>query len=92
MTIVNILADKFNALKERKDKEDVRTNVRAVKRLMKDSVKIKEILSANKYSNVKIPELLDYVTLALHLERTEVEEAASDFFSRVEGPIKDALA
>ena len=63
IAIVNILADKFNALKERNGKPDVRENVRAMKRLFKDAVKIKETLSANKVANVKIPELLDYVTL-----------------------------
>ena len=63
LVIMNILADRFNALKERQGKPDVRTNVRATKRLLKDSVKIKEILSANKAASVKVPELLDYVTL-----------------------------
>ena len=66
----------------------MRTNVRAVRRLFKDAVKIKEILSANKAASVKVPELLDYVTLQFSLERTEVEEAAKDFFTRVDGPIK----
>lgn len=61
--IVNLLAEKFNALKEREGKPDVRENVRAVKRMQKEVIKIKEILSANKYASVKIPELLDYVTL-----------------------------
>ena len=63
LVLFNILADKFNALPEREGKVDVRTNVRASKRLLKEVVKIKEILSANKQASVKIPELLDYVTL-----------------------------
>ena len=71
--IVNMLAEKFNALKERQGKPDVRENVRAVKRLFKESVKIKETLSANKFANVKIPELLDYVTLQINLPREEFE-------------------
>lgn len=50
-------------MKDRAGKPDVRENVRAMKRLFKDAVKIKETLSANKVANVKIPELLDYVTL-----------------------------
>ena len=33
LIMVNVLAEKFNALKEREGKPDVRTNVRAVKRL-----------------------------------------------------------
>jgi len=48
LLLFNILADKFNALKEREGKEDVRTNQRASKRLLKEVVKIKEVLSANK--------------------------------------------
>jgi len=61
--MVNLLAEKFNALPERQGKDDVLNNVRASKRLQKEVVKIKEVLSANKQASVKIPELLDYVTL-----------------------------
>jgi len=89
--IVNLLAEKFNAMPERAGKTDVRENYRAVRRLFKDAVKIKEILSANKVASVKIPELLDYVTLKFNLERELVEEAAADYFSRVKGPINSAL-
>lgn len=89
--IVNLLAEKFNALKERSGKPDVRDNVRAVKRLFKEAVKIKETLSANKFANIKIPELLDYVTLQINLPREEVEEIAKDFFSGVSKPIEMAL-
>ncbi len=39
------------------------SNVRATKRLQKEVIKIKEVLSANNQAFVKIPELLDYVTL-----------------------------
>jgi len=56
------------------------------------AVKIKEILSANKYASVKIPELLDYVTLKFNLEREEVEAAGAEYFSRVKGPINEALS
>jgi molecular chaperone DnaK (HSP70) len=55
--IVNLLAEEFNNMPERKDKPDVRDNYKAVRRLFKDAVKIKEILSANKFASVKIPEL-----------------------------------
>jgi len=61
--LVNILADRFNALKERQGKPDVRTMPRAMKRLYKEASMIKDILSANKAVGVKVPELLDYVTL-----------------------------
>lgn len=88
---MNILADKFNALPERAGKPDVRENYRAVRRLFKDAIKIKEILSANKAASVKVPELLDYVTLKFSLEREEVEKAAGGYFSKVKGPIESAL-
>jgi len=91
LSIVNILADKFDALKEREGKPSVRENVRAMIRLNKDSVKILEILSANKFANVKIPELLDYVTLQFNLERETFEKANEEFFSRVMKPINEAL-
>ena len=54
MVLVNMFADKFNAMPERKGKADVRNNARAVKRLQKEAIKIKEILSANKSALVKV--------------------------------------
>lgn len=91
LSMVNILSEKFNALKERQGKMDVRDNVRAVRRLQKDVIKYKEILSANKAASVKVPELLDYVTLALNLPRDDLETVAQPFFDRVAKPVEDAL-
>lgn len=91
LVLFNILADKFNALKEREGKPDVRTNVKASKRLLKEVIKIKEVLSANKYASIKVPELVDYVTLQLTLERSEMEEKATHIFERVTKPIDKAL-
>jgi len=71
--LVRILADKFNSLKERQGKADVRTNARAIKRLYKEASGIKDILSANRVVNVKVPELVDYVTLAFELTRETFE-------------------
>ena len=59
--------------------------------MFKDAVKIKEVLSANKFASVKVPELLDYVTLKFNLQREDVEKAAESYFSRVGGPIQTAL-
>lgn len=88
---MNLFADKFNALKERQGKDDVRTNPRAVKRLQKEAIKVKDILSANKNVQIKIGELLDYVTLQFNLERKEFEDAAVDLFSRVNAPVDEVL-
>lgn len=92
LVLMNLLAEKFNALPERSGKPDVRTNVRAVRRLFKDALKAKEVLSANKQAVIKVPELLDYVTLFTTIERSEFEEVAKDFFSKVTKPIEEALA
>ena len=78
-------------MKEREGKPDVRTNIRAIRRLCKEALKIKEILSANKVASVKVPELVDYVTLKFDLPREQVDEASTDFFSQVTLPIKEAL-
>ena len=43
-----MFADLFNNMKERKGKPDVRNNPRALKRLMKEAIKAKDVLSANK--------------------------------------------
>lgn len=48
LVLLNLIADRFNSLKERVGKPDIRTNPKAVKRLLKEAVKIKDILSANK--------------------------------------------
>ena len=89
--IVQILVEEFNSMKERQGKPDVRLNARAMKRLYKETPKIKEILSANKIADVKVPELLDYVTLQFKFERTRFEEACQSLFDRVEDPITQAL-
>lgn len=48
LVLLNMIADRFNSLKERQGKPDIRTNPKAVKRLQKEVLKIKDILSANK--------------------------------------------
>lgn len=90
--LVQILANKFNSMKERQGKQDVRENARAMKRLYKEGSKIKDILSANKIVDVKIPELLDYVTLQFKLSRDEFYEACEPLFARVAIPVEQALA
>ena len=67
------------------------TNERAVGRLKKDAIKAIEVLSANKFASIKVPELLDYVTLQFNLPREEFESENEKFFSRVNGPIDEAL-
>ena len=91
LALTRLLAEKFDALPEREGKPSVLTNVRATKRLQKEAVKIKEILSANKQASVKIPELLDTVTLKVLLGRDELDAAAQSVYDRVAAPALEAL-
>ena len=86
-----MMVDAFNALPDRANKADVRTNERAMKRLQKESVKVKDILSANKVADIKVPELLDYVTLRTLMQRSDFEQRAKHLFDRVEAPVLEAL-
>jgi hypoxia up-regulated 1 len=91
LILLNMIADRFNALKERQGKPDIRTNDRAVKRLLKEVIKIKDILSANKQNQIKIGELADYVSLLTTIERKEFEDASQHLFDRVMAPVEDVL-
>jgi hypoxia up-regulated 1 len=48
-------------------------NKRAVNRLLKESIRAKEVLSANKEAHVTVAELVDYDTLKTKIDRTELE-------------------
>jgi molecular chaperone DnaK (HSP70) len=89
--ITEMLIEKFNELPERKGKPDVRTNVRALKRLQKESVKVKDNLSSNRLADVKVPELLDYVTLKTQLKREDFEARSEHILSRIQAPIQKVL-
>lgn len=86
-----MLVDKFNQLPERQGKADVLTNTKAMKRLQKESLKIKDNLSSNKFADVKIPELFDYVTLKTQLERSEFEKRSEHILAKVQAPVTLAL-
>ena len=47
-----------------------------MKRLLKEVIKVKDVLSANKFTQLKIGELADYVSLLTTIERKDFEEAA----------------
>lgn len=89
--ITEMLVEKFNELPERKGKADVRTNVRAMKRLQKEAIKTKDVLSSNRLADVKVPELLDYVTLKTQLKREDFEARSEHIFSKIDVPVQRVL-
>jgi molecular chaperone DnaK (HSP70) len=70
----------------------VRELPKVIKRLQKEVLKIKDILSANKQVQVKLGELADYVSLSTTVERKDFEEAAASFFKRVLDPVDAVIA
>jgi len=90
-SLVQLLAKEFDSMKERSSKPSVLTNTRAVSRLKKEVVKIMEVLSANKAASIKVPELLDYVTLQFMLNRETFEAANQEFAARIIKPVNEAL-
>lgn len=89
--IVEMLAEAFNALPERQGKPDIRKNEKAMKRLFSQSVNVKDILSANKLADVKIPDLLDKITLRTVLARSDFEARSDSIIQKVTTPIDKAL-
>jgi hypoxia up-regulated 1 len=81
--LVEMLVEAFNAMPERKGKPNVKTNERAMKRLFKESIKVKDILSANKVADVKVPELVDYVTLRTLIQRNDFEKRSQHILDKV---------
>ena len=90
-SLVQLLAKEFDSMKERSSKPSVLTNTRAVSRLKKEVVKIMEVLSANKAASIKVPELLDYVTLQFMLNRETFEAANQEFAARIIKPVNEDL-
>ncbi len=63
--LAEIIADKFNALPARKGKPDIRTNAKAMRRILDKAEDVKEKLSASKFYKVYLDSLADYVTLSV---------------------------
>ena len=78
-------------MKERQGKTDIRENKRAMRRLYKEIGKTKDVLSANRITDVKVSELADYVTLFFKLDRETFEEKSAHLLERVAKPIETAL-
>jgi hypoxia up-regulated 1 len=93
--LADILAGRFNELWQKKKSgagKDVREFVRPMTRLRLEANKIKEVLSANSEYPIRAEQLHADVDLVTKITRTEFEEACSDLFDRLTGPIESALA
>jgi len=85
--IANMLAERWN----QKHGGDVRTNERAMVRLLRGSIKAKEILSANTETDVSIEGLMNDEDFFSHITRAEFEEASAPLLERIRGTVQRAL-
>ncbi|XP_050777947.1 hypoxia up-regulated protein 1 isoform X2 [Gopherus flavomarginatus] len=72
--------------------KDVRQNLRAMAKLLKEANRLKTILSANADHVAQIEGLLDDVDFKAKVSRQEFEDLCSDLFQRVPGPVLQALS
>lgn len=84
------LAKLFN--EQKKSKKDVRENLRAMAKLLKEAQRLKTVLSANADHTAQIEGLMDDIDFKAKVTRAEFEALCEDLFDRVPGPVKDALA
>uniref|UniRef100_A0A0B8RQH4 Hypoxia up-regulated protein 1 n=1 Tax=Philothamnus irregularis TaxID=1899461 RepID=A0A0B8RQH4_9SAUR len=83
------LAKLFN---EQHPGKDVRQNLRAMAKLLKEANRVKTVLSANADHMAQIEGLLDDIDFKAKVSRQEFENLCSDLFERVAGPVRQALS
>ncbi|KAF9907431.1 adenyl-nucleotide exchange factor sse1 [Lobosporangium transversale] len=86
-----MLVDHFAAEFKTKYGIDVKSNGKALIRLMAGCEKLKKILSANSQAPLNIESIMEDRDVSSMMKRSEFEELAKDLISRVEAPIKQAL-
>ncbi|KAF9120754.1 adenyl-nucleotide exchange factor sse1 [Mortierella sp. 14UC] len=86
-----MLVDHFAAEFKTKYGIDVKSNGKALIRLMAGCEKLKKILSANAQAPLNIESIMEDRDVASMMKRTEFEELAQELISRVEAPLQKAL-
>ncbi len=71
--------------------ETVKTQPRAMARLLKDAEKVRQVLSANSDATVSFESLYNDIDFRYKLSRTEYEDMAKEYADRINKPIKEAL-
>ncbi|KAF9914657.1 adenyl-nucleotide exchange factor sse1 [Lobosporangium transversale] len=85
--LVNHFADQFKT----KYGIDVKSNGKAIIRLMAGCEKLKKVLSANSEAPLNIESIMEDRDVSSMMKRSEFEELAKDLISRCEAPLKKAL-
>ncbi|XP_056140394.1 hypoxia up-regulated protein 1 [Lampris incognitus] len=83
------LAKLFN--EQKKSKNDVRENHRAMAKLLKEAQRLKTVLSANVDFMAQVEGLMEDLDFKAKVTRSEFEALCADLFERVPRPVQDAL-
>ncbi|KAG0215956.1 adenyl-nucleotide exchange factor sse1 [Mortierella sp. GBA30] len=86
-----MLVDHFAAQFKTKYGIDVKSNGKAMIRLMAGCEKLKKVLSANAEAPLNIESIMEDRDVSSMMKRAEFEELAKDLISRVEAPLEVAL-
>jgi heat shock protein 4 len=86
-----MLVDHFAAQFKTKYGIDVKSNGKAMIRLMAGCEKLKKVLSANAEAPLNIESIMEDRDVSSMMKRVEFEELAQELISRVEAPLQKAL-
>ena len=86
------LLDHFSKEFKEKYKIDVKSNAKAVVRVLTAAEKLKKILSANASAPLNIESLMDDIDVQSVMKREELEELIKPLLDRATGPLEQALA
>merc|ERR1719391_687772 len=90
LSIQDMIADKF--IKVKKTSRNPRDVPRAMGKMFKEAGKVKLVLSANKEYRAQIENVMDDEDLKIPFTRDEIEQANSEWFEKVTGPMSKALS
>ena len=91
INIAKYFAQQFDNLPSRKGKQSVLTSNTAMAKLIRESNRVKETLSANKFAQIYIESLFDGVDFTSSLERINFEKINEEIFQKLTKPIEEVL-
>jgi hypoxia up-regulated 1 len=89
--MINKFLDSPKARSLGKSFDDIKAHGRTISKLTRDAEKVRQVLSANQETVASFEGLYEDIDFKYKLSRTELENLAADFVSRVDGPINQAL-
>ena len=92
LNLAKHLAKEFDAKPARAGKQGLLTSNSARAKLLKEVSRLKEVLSANKQSQIYIENIFDSTDLKAMIDRNVLEEANKDLLTRLTKPIDEVLA